>query len=258
MTRNGRPERTGRDGPPGGDGRTDRGPAAGGVRSGGRGTAGDGQRIRDRRRGERHVWWGGLVLSVLVHVLVVLLWPAGSVPVAPTAAAGPRSGSPDASSGGMQALNLQARTTEIATPPPPTPVPTLDAVEPVQLEDEASVDAAALLGDRPGLEEPGAEIGDGQGDGGSDEEGLRSVVPPSPRGMIVPPTNDDLRGREISVWVFVDETGRVVPDSTRLEPPTRDDDFNERLVDEAAEWIFEPAREGGEPVAAWFPYTIRM
>lgn len=214
--------------------------------------------IRTRRRGERRVWWAGLGLSLLVHVLVFLLWPSGRMPVAPGAAAGPRSGDLRASRGGMQAMNIQAPTAEITRPPPPTPVPSLEPVEPVEFQEEASVDASEVLGDRPGLEEPGADVGTGRGGGGTEDGGGQRMIPPSPRGMIVPPTNDELRGREISVWVFVDETGRVVPDSTRLEPPTRDDDFNERLIGEAAEWIFEPAREDGEPVAAWFPYTIRM
>lgn len=220
--------------------------------------AGLGLTIRERRRGERSVWRIGLALSVLAHILVFVLWPEGHVDVSPYAAAGPRSGSPAAASGGMQAMNVRAPAQEIVRPPPPAPVPTLEPTDPVEIEDEATVDAAAVLGERPGLEEPGTETGTGQGDGGSADEGRFSLIPPSPRGMIVPPSNEELRGSEVSVWVFVDETGQVVPDSTRLEPPTRDRDFNERLVEEASEWIFEPAREGGEPVAAWFPYTIRM
>lgn len=214
--------------------------------------------IRERRRGEGRIWLAGLALSLLGHILVFVLWPSSGINVSPYASAGPRSGSPEASRGGMQAMNVRAPAEEIVRPPPPAPVPTVEPVDPVPLEDEATVDASSILGDQPGLEEPGSELGTGQGDGGTADEGRFSLVPPSPRGMIVPPSNEELRGSEISVWVFVDETGQVVPDSTRLEPPTRDRDFNERLVDEAAEWIFEPAREGGEPVAAWFPYTIRM
>jgi hypothetical protein len=76
--------------------------------------------------------------------------------------------------------------------------------------------------------------------------------------MIMPPANRSLRGRQVEVWVFVDEAGRVVADSTRLRPPTPDRDFNRRLIEEAAEWVFDPARQHGRPVAAWFPYTISM
>ena len=80
----------------------------------------------------------------------------------------------------------------------------------------------------------------------------------APRGMIIPPQNDDLRGTEVQVWVFVDTRGRVVADSTRLDPPTRDRGFNRRLIREAAEWVFRPAVQEGKPVASWFPYRISM
>jgi len=82
------------------------------------------------------------------------------------------------------------------------------------------------------------------------------VIPPSPRGMIMPPANSALRGITVEVWVFVDATGRVVPDSTRLNPPTSNEEFNRQLIREAAEWPFNPAKENGRPVPSWFPYTI--
>jgi len=70
--------------------------------------------------------------------------------------------------------------------------------------------------------------------------------------------NKDLRGTKLDVWVFVDATGRVVPDSTRLDPPTSDRGFNRRIIQQAAEWVFDPAMKDDEPIAAWFPYTISM
>ena len=126
-------------------------------------------------------------------------------------------------------------------------------------EPEARVDPAAVAGTEPGaLEGPGLPDGTGEGDDGNAAEGLNQLQPPAPRGMIIPPRNRDLRGTEVQVWVFVDERGRVVPDSTRLDPPTRDRGFNRRLMEEAAEWIFRPALQAGQPVASWFPYTIFM
>jgi len=98
----------------------------------------------------------------------------------------------------------------------------------------------------------------GDGAAGTEAQGAPRLVPPSPRGMIMPPTNRDLRGSQVEVWVFVNEEGRVVPDSTQLRPPTSDRRFNEQLEREAAQWVFDPAREGGTPVAAWFPYRISM
>jgi hypothetical protein len=121
------------------------------------------------------------------------------------------------------------------------------------------LDPASVLGDEPGLlEGPGLENGAGRGDGGNAEDGLFRLQPATPRGMIIPPTNRDLRGTEVQVWVFVNERGRVVADSTRLDPPTRDGGFNRRLIREASEWVFRPAVRQGKPVASWFPYKISM
>jgi hypothetical protein len=74
----------------------------------------------------------------------------------------------------------------------------------------------------------------------------------------MPPSNRALRGQKIEVWVFVDEYGKVVADSTQLRPPTTDGSFNARIIREAAGWVFEPAKEGGKPVGSWFPYSISM
>jgi len=143
---------------------------------------------------------------------------------------------------------------------PQVPLLTLDPVPPPELEEDQQqqVETASILGDRPGVDDPGLPRGDGRGDGGTAEEGRFSVVPPSPRGMIIPPANRSLRGQQIEVWVFVNEQGRVVADSTQLRPPTSDGAFNARLVREAAQWVFEPAKRGGQAVGSWFPYTISM
>jgi hypothetical protein len=139
------------------------------------------------------------------------------------------------------------------------PLPTLEPIEPVEFEEEISYEATGVAGMELGdLEGPGIENGTGRGDGGTSDEGLFRMVPPNPRGMIIPPSSDKLKGREVEVWVFVDVAGRVVPDSTRLRPPTSDRSFNRRLIDEAAEWVFEPAKQGGKAIAAWFPYRISM
>jgi hypothetical protein len=141
------------------------------------------------------------------------------------------------------------------------PLISIEDVEPVEINMEEPVDLESLTGGPVGEasdQGPGIEGGEGRGDGGTAEEGLFRMVPPSPRGMIVPPTNDVLKGKSMEVWVFVDASGRVVPDSTRLNPPTSDRGFNRRVREEASEWVFNPALKGGEPVAAWFPYTISM
>ena len=178
--------------------------------------------------------------------------------MSPYAAAGPNAGDNRAASGSMQALRLA-----LAPPrpiiPPRMPAPVLAEVEPVEFDDNVEVDFSSLLGERPGEGEgPGLEEGEGRGDGGTAAEGRSRTIPPSPRSMILPPSNRSLRGKEVEVRVFVSETGRVVADSTRLLPPTSDSDFNRRLIQEAARWMFEPARRGGMPIATWFFYTISM
>jgi hypothetical protein len=212
---------------------------------------------RERRRRERKIWRTGLLVSMLGHLTIFFVWRAEPVLRSPFAAAGPRAGDNRAAAGSMQAMNL-AVPPSIPLTPPPIPLPTVVEVEPVDFEEQPSVDPAAIRGEILGSLAAGLEGGEGEGDAGTSDRGLNRLVPPRPRGMIIPPSDDALRGREVEVWVFVDTRGRVVPDSTRLRPPTGDRRLNERLIREAAEWIFMPATKGGEPVATWYPYRISM
>lgn len=214
--------------------------------------------VKVRRKDQDKAWKRAMWISLALHALVFLLWRNTPIPASPFAAAGPRAGDNRAAAGGMQALNVQAQPLVPITPPP-VPLPTLQDVEPVEFDPQPQLDAGALLGASSGnLAGPGLENGQGRGDGGTAEEGNFRMVPPSPRGMILPPAARDLKGRQVEVWVFVDVTGRVVADSTRLNPPTPNRSFNERLIREAAQWVFRPATQGGQAVAAWFPYTISM
>ncbi|MCY4398668.1 MAG: hypothetical protein OXE96_04885 [Gemmatimonadetes bacterium] len=214
--------------------------------------------VRTRRRIEDKTWRKALLASFLLHLFVFVFAGSRPLPLSPYSAAGPDAGDNRAAAGSMQALNM------VAPPRPPIerpriPVPVDIEIDPVVVETEISMDVAALLGERPELDgPPGLANGDGEGDAGTASEGLRRLLPPTPRGMIIPPANRELRGTTIEVWVFVDEAGQVVPDSTRLNPPTRDRGFNRQLIREAAQWVFRPGTRGGEPVAAWFPYTISM
>jgi hypothetical protein len=213
---------------------------------------------KDRRRRERRIWRTGLLVSVLFHLLLFFGWRGNVIPMSPFAAAGPRAGDNRAASGSLQALNIRTPPS-VAIIPPPEPIIVEVAIEPVEFEQEVVLDPASVLGEQPGLlDGPGLEDGTGEGDGGNADEGLYRLQPASPRGMIIPPTNRDLRGTEVQVWVFVDAAGRVVADSTRLDPPTRDGGFNRRLIREAAEWVFRPAVQEGRAIASWFPYRISM
>ncbi len=221
-----------------------------------------------RREAERKIWLRAFGLSALVHLLLVLVWSSNPLPPSPFAAPGPREADPSPAEGAMQAVSMTATLPDPVVPPS-VPVPVVDVVEPPEVDEEAELELAELEEPFPGAETgqgeeeegdelAGVESGSGAGDAGTGDEGLRRMVPPSPRGLIMPPSNENLRGTEVEVWVFVDVEGRVVPDSTRLNPPTRDRGFNDRIRREAAQWVFEPAQRDGEPVSAWFPYTISM
>jgi len=213
---------------------------------------------RDRRRQDRSVWRTGLLVSALLHLFLFVAWRGTVIPDSPLSAAGPAAGDNRAAAGSMQAFNVRTPPS-VPLVPPPIPLPTEIAVEPVEFVQDVQVDPASVAGDAPGvLDAPGLELGTGLGDGGDAETGRFRLQPPVPRGLIIPPDNDRLRGTQVQVWVFVDATGRVVADSTRLEPSTRDGDFNRRLIREASEWVFLPAQQDGEAVASWFPYRIGM
>lgn len=215
--------------------------------------------VRERRASQDRVFRIALGVSLLLHVFVFFFWKVVPLPSSPLSAAGPRAGDFRAAGGGMQAVNLRVPPSRPIIPPR-VPLITLDQVDPVEFDQEPELDLAAMTGEAPGMSDgpPGIEGGQGRGDGGTAAQGFFRMIPPSPRGMIIPPTNRSLRGKKVEVWVFVDATGRVVADSTRLNPPTSDRGFNRRLIEEAAEWVFNPAKRNDQPVAAWFPYTISM
>lgn len=231
----------------------------------------------DRRY--RRIWRGSILASLLIHILILLFFrSARPIPPSPFAAAGPRNGDARAAAGGgtqVVALNVRpelptepAVTEAVATPipepvPEPEPEPEIrvEQPKPVTTVTPVAIQGTGTVGqgraDRdPG---PGTETGTGQGDGGTADEGLFRLVPPSPRGLILPPSDrpGSVRGKEVDVWVFVNAEGRVLADSTRLDPRTTGNGgFDDRLKKQAAEWVFEPARKGGKPVAEWFRYTI--
>ena len=222
--------------------------------------------VQERRRRERKFWRTGILVSLALHLLIFIGWRGTVIPPSPFAAAGPRAGDRFAAGGSMRALSIAA---PAAQPKPiirpPAPLEVAIEVEPVEFETEPPMDAADILGNSPGsgagpgtVDGPGTGDGKGKGDGGNADEGRFRLNPPQPRGMIIPPANKSLKGTTVEVWVFVNDKGRVVPDSTRLNPPTKDKGFNQRLMKEAAEWVFRPATKGGKAVGSWFPYQISM
>lgn len=224
----------------------------------------------DRRHRRR--FWLSIAASLLIHILIVLAFRTNlPIPDSPFAAAGPRAGDDRAApGGGMEVVALQIVREELPPEPEqvveplpvPEPVPQVQPVvepKPVVAAVVRRIAEAATPGEGRGADVgDGIENGTGGGDGGTEEEGRFRVVPPSPRAMILPPADrpDEVRGREVDVWVFVAQTGHVVADSTRITQSSGDRDLDERLKKQAAEWMFNPARRGGRTVAEWFHYAI--
>jgi hypothetical protein len=229
--------------------------------------------LAERRERERKVWLRGLAMSVVVHLLLLLfLARGGSFPTSPFSAAGPRALDDQAAEGAMVALQLAGGSPD-RDRPPPTLLPAEE--EPPEPPEEEVPDATPEVDDvtpdvpqpgvgdqgvdnepQPTAGDPGTATGTGSGDGGTADEGLTRFIPPQPQGLFVPTLDTRLRGIEVRIWVFVSEQGRVLADSTRLEPPTSDRRFNTRLMQEAAQWRFRPARDAGAPIAAWFYYDL--
>jgi outer membrane biosynthesis protein TonB len=224
-----------------------------------------------RRRWDRAFFWS-LLASLILHVLLVLLFrQAMAVPDVASSAAGEEANDARAAAGGgMEVIALRVVTTppvaEVTPKPPaPVPVPTPRPVE-VRPREPSSAPSPVLgvevtAGEGRGRETgPGTETGTGRGNAGTGESGTDRMIPPSPRGLILPPSDRPgrVRGKEIAVYVFVTERGMVQADSTRLAPGSGDAKFDARLKRQAAEWVFNPAQRDGRAIAGWFQYTITL
>lgn len=215
----------------------------------------------------------GLLTAVVIHLVVLLMFRTIAIPESPFSAAGPPRGDYRAAAGGGSGLTMvevvpATREEEVA--PTEAIVPEIVVPEPAPPEVTVDEPAPAVTPSLPGRGDPGEggeegretgpgrDTGTGEGGGGTEAEGESGIVAPTPRAMFLPPADRprSVRGREVTVWVFVDPAGRVVSDSTRLDPPTPDSRYNSRLRQSAAQWRFDPARRAGVAVAAWYPYQI--
>lgn len=217
------------------------------------------------------MWRLALLISVGLHVLLFLLWPATRIPFDFDEAAGPGADDGRPAEGIMQVMALQSAPPDPVRPPPTVPVLDVDLPDPVDVEPDALPEVDLTP---PEIPEPGrgattgtdpddadaAGLPGATGAGGADpsEAGRGRTITPMPMGVIIPPTDvpRSVRGTAVRILMFVNEEGRVVPDSTRLDPPTPDRDYNAALIHRANGWRFHPAREDGEAVASWFHYVI--
>lgn len=224
---------------------------------------------------------GGLLLAVMLHVAFLFSVRSTTTPESPFTAAGPDQGGYRAAEGGSEGLAMieirlpaapvaEVEEEEVEVEPVPVPEPIPEPViepEPVTAPEFADEEIEVSLpgageagtggeaGERTG---PGTDAGEGEGGGGADDSGDAGLIAPRPRGILIPPSGQpaSARGQEITVWVFVAADGRVLADSTRLDPPTSDRRYNNRLRQTVSDWVFEPARRAGQAVAAWYPFQI--
>jgi TonB family protein len=203
----------------------------------------------------------GLLLSLAFHAAIFWVFRSERPVEGASVAAGPRTGDSNAAagSGALQAIAFaEVRSTEI--PPPPTPLPSLDAPDVTIVETRAPSFATGEL-ERPGSTAgrqagfvPGLPGGTGSGDGGTDAEGRYRNTVPEPR-VIIPdwdPPNE-VKGMRVRMRVLVDERGNPV--DVQLEPPTPNDRFNRKLIETAMEMEFKPALRNGRPVRDWAVIT---
>ncbi|HWV57253.1 MAG TPA: energy transducer TonB [Longimicrobiales bacterium] len=219
-------------------------------------------RTEELDRRHRRIMMVSLLLSLLVHASLLLWSSRFHAQVMLDSAAGRRTGDDRAAAaGGVQAVTLRLEQEVVIRPPEPVTIADV-VVEVEEVQPSVEIEAVGfegLAGDETGPGEgPGVDDGTGTGDGGTGEEGLFRQLPPTPRSLMTAPSGvpSSIRGKEIQVAVFVDESGRVVPDSTRIQPPSGNSRYDEELMRRAAQWLFEPATRGGERVAAWFEYTL--
>ena len=209
----------------------------------------------------RRAMRAGLLISLLVHIAIVASFRAERPKEGLTVAAGPRAGDSNAAagSGALQAIAF-ADVLGIEIPPPPAPLPSLDAPEVTILETRPPSFATGNL-ERPGSMagrqagfSPGLPGGTGEGDGGSDAAGRYRNTVPEPR-VIIPDWDppSEVKGMRVRMRVLVDERGQAV--DVELEPPTPNDGFNRKLIETAMQMEFKPALRNGRPVRDWAVIT---
>ncbi len=255
------------------------------TRAGGR----DLHRVLDATSAAEETRWRravrlGILGTVIIHAFfLITVRDTAVAPRSTRAAAGPPRGDIRASGGGSGMTMIEIRPEQT---PPETPVrevtvvpePVIEPVEVVVPEEVVEPSPTPVTAPpsivapapAPGTGGPGTGGqsgtstgtstggGEGAGGGGDADTGESRIIPPTPRGIFIPPSGSpsSARGKEITVWVFVSEAGRVDRSSVRLEPPTSDNRYNQRLIQSVADWVFDPARQDGRAVSAWYPFQI--
>jgi hypothetical protein len=210
-----------------------------------------------RVRYERAAWWAGMFASLVLHTLVVLFWIGDMVQLEEAA---PDQRLYSHTTGGRLIRSIRvssSRREEIPLPPDPiieVKMPHLDMTE---IAAPLPVEHLLSLGLSAWLPSPRSEFGLGPGKlsdiGDSKTEyGYQAPVPKFVAPQWDPP--DSARGLEVTVYVLVDEDGW--PQDVELDPPTPDDGFNDRIVNQVRGWKYQPARRHGRSTFGWAEITF--
>ena len=206
----------------------------------------------------KNVWLISYSLSVILHVSFFFLWwgeeASDAVSQTPGSVEGLGGGSPFSR---IQVVRVQS-VSENTSVRPVVPIVELELVPAIQFEITDNNEVSSLIGDisadwAKGLINANLSIGDSYSGGGTEIK-----VPPLPRSIVIPQIIAGQGLGEIQIEVFVDESGKVVSDSTRIFSPNTSNSVQSQLFDKASEWVFDPARIADKPVSSWFSYTIRM
>ena len=215
-------------------------------------------RVKHRQSQDKLTWRKGFVYSVLLHLIVIIGWNGDVIPQTMLTASGSRSSSGSAVTGSLQVIILRTLPS-LGIIQPPRPVEVEIGMQPVEWKDQFEQELGkGFKAVSPFALEPAGDTNTGAGDEGNAERGVDRLRPASPIRLTLPLAVSDLRGTQLKVRVFVDEKGRVVPDSTRLDPPSQNRLYEQLLIGEATEWTFRPGSFRGRPVSSWFFYTLKM
>lgn len=228
----------------------------------------------------------GVILSAALHVAVVLLlvW-SGSRLLTDERAPGPGHGRGGGGGGGNRTLVLYVA----PAPAPPAPAPPAPALVmpkqvtmvvpavPVDTTPKAPAPAPAPVqpsqGQGPGEgagtgpgKGPGSGSGSGGGNGsgvgpgaGPDSGGGGTMYPPSPQGIILPPSHapSALRGTRLTAVFEISPSGEVT--HVALDPAPKDHSFANDFLDRLRRYTFTPAHTlDGQPVAGLFRITFTL
>jgi hypothetical protein len=230
------------------------------------------------------------MLSALLHAVVIalLLWKTGEQFVDANRGLGADLGRGGGGGGGARTVAMFAVPGAAAAqeaPPALTPAPppiTVPQEMPTSIpEPTAQPTAAPVVAAAPGPGEgagagtgtgPGTGTGSGTGGGsgggvgtgtGNDSGpggGGGTVFPPSPVGILIPPTEGkprELHGVVIRVTFRISERGEVV--SVVTDPQIRDRSYRNEFLDRMKHYTFTPARtRDGQAVASEIPIYIKL